>query len=134
MEKTGDFFLQLYATSPAPKRDYHGLTITNKYIVLNSWDISRGSHVYPRRKRFLLEDFVADRHGRNDVGVLFGPHVLDYIEKISRKDKSLYSLSEVLFRKLLQYLAVNDILHLRQTSKIFFQVIKGCAKNHISTP
>lgn len=32
MEKGGEFHLQLYASSPAPKRDYHGLTISNSEV------------------------------------------------------------------------------------------------------
>lgn len=123
-----NFHLQLYSTSPAPKRDYHGLTITNKHIILNSWDISRGPHVFPRRKKTLLEDFPTDRWFMNEIEFLFGSHVVEYAVRLATGERNLQYLPETLVLYIVRMLAVNDILHLRQLSKIFFEI---CNTNSI---
>lgn len=91
-------------------------------IILNSWDISRGTHVYPRRKRISLDDFLLDKWLRSEIDFLFGNHVIMYIDRLANKDRSIFCLSEKIVRKIIDYLAVKDILHLKQSSKIFFEV------------
>lgn len=91
-------------------------------IILNSWDISRGPHVFPRRKKTLLEDFPTDRWFMNEIEFLFGSHVVEYAVRLASGERNLQYLPEALVLYIVRMLAVNDILHLRQLSKIFFEV------------
>lgn len=91
-------------------------------MILNSWDISHGPHVYPKKMRTPLDELEDDEILQRDIKHLFGSHVLDYALQLASNEKNLQTLPNKIFLKILRLLAANDILHLGQSSKIFFEV------------
>ncbi|XP_022917922.1 F-box only protein 36-like [Onthophagus taurus] len=114
--------LQLYARAPSPSRDYYGLTITQSKIILNIWNVSYGPHVYPKRHISSLEDFVDERYMQHDIQRTFGDYALSFVKSFAAKERRLECLPMKIFLKIARFLATNDILHLSQTSKIFFDI------------
>lgn len=115
--------LQLYARTPAPCRDYCGLTISNEEVILNVWNITFGPHVYPKRYKCALEDLKDNKYIQSEISRVFGNHVVEYAKSLSNNELKLENLSTKAFLSVLKYVAAKDILSLSQTSKILFEVM-----------
>ncbi|XP_017779767.1 PREDICTED: uncharacterized protein LOC108565030 [Nicrophorus vespilloides] len=115
----------LYARASAPLRDYYGLTINEKEVILNVWNITHGPHVFPRRLRCPLQELEHDKSLTVAISNFFGKHVLQYSLSVAKKDPKLQSLPSKIFLYILRYLATKDILSLGQSSKIFFELCNG---------
>ncbi|KAF2902598.1 hypothetical protein ILUMI_03576 [Ignelater luminosus] len=114
--------LQLYVRTPAPCRDYCGLTITKDEMILNIWNITYGPHVYPKRHRCTMEHFEIDKYMQAEILRLFGDHVFKYVSSISKNEKRLENLPSKLFLRILNFMAARDIVNLSQTSKVLFEL------------
>lgn len=127
MPKTAeDIILQLYARTPAPCRDYCGLTITKEEVILNIWNITFGPHVYPKRLKCPVEELNEHKSIKMEIERTFGKHVLHYTDSLSRNEMKLENLTTKAFLSVLNYLAAKDILNLSQTSKMMFEVMYKC--------
>ncbi|KAF5298689.1 hypothetical protein FQA39_LY19214 [Lamprigera yunnana] len=127
-KNTDHVILQLYARTPAPCRDYCGLTVTNDEIVLNVWNITNGPHVYPKRLKCAVEDLEDERCLNFEINRVFGSHVSEFITRLSKNELNLQHCPTKAFLTLLKYVAAKDIMTLSQTSKIMFEVMfkTGC--------
>uniref|UniRef100_A0A1Y1NHF6 F-box domain-containing protein n=1 Tax=Photinus pyralis TaxID=7054 RepID=A0A1Y1NHF6_PHOPY len=127
MPKTAeDIILQLYARTPAPCRDYCGLTITQEDVIINIWNITFGPHVYPKRMKCPLKELNEHKSIKVEIERIFGRHVLHYADSLSRNEMKLENLTSKAFLSVLNYLAAKDILNLSQTSKMMFEVMYKC--------
>lgn len=89
---------------------------------MNIWNISYGPHVYPKKFKKDISEFLDDKELQYHIGNTFGTHVKEFVMSLARKDYNLQHLPIKLFLKILKMLATRDILNLSQTSKIFFNV------------
>ncbi|KAJ8971413.1 hypothetical protein NQ314_000723 [Rhamnusium bicolor] len=114
--------LQLYARAAAPCRDYYGLTIAESCISLNAWKITHGPHVTPKQKFCLIEEVQDDKFLQEEIKNMFGVSVYEYIIDLGNKKRKLENLPAKLFLRVLEYMSINDVLHLSLTSKIFYEL------------
>lgn len=91
-------------------------------VVLNIWNISHGPHVYPKKYRKHVSEFLDDKDLQYHIGNTFGTHIKDFVMGLAQNEYNLQYLPTKLFLKILKLLAARDIVYLSQTSKIFFEV------------
>ncbi|CAH2012697.1 unnamed protein product [Acanthoscelides obtectus] len=114
--------LQLYARAKAPSRDYYGLTITERNILLHAWKITHGPHAYPRTKFSDIDDFKCDKYLHEELKNVFGDNVMEYLYDLAYSKRNLSNLPPNAFLNIVQYLTANDIFRLARTSKIFHEL------------
>lgn len=91
-------------------------------MILNIWNISYGPHVFPKRWKVEVCDFLENKELQFEIDHLFGTHIRNYILGLANNEYNLQFMPTKVFLKILNYLAANDVARLSQTSKIFFEV------------
>lgn len=78
--------------------------------------------MFPKKFKANISEFVEDKELQYQISNTFGIHVMEFVMGLAKKEYNLQYLPTKIFLKILNMLAVRDILNVSQTSKIFFQV------------
>lgn len=84
--------------------------------------MSYGPHIYPKRWKVEVGDFLENKELQFQVDHLFGNHIRNYILGLANNEYNLQFIPTKVFLNVLKYLAASDVIRLSQTSKIFFEV------------
>ncbi|CAH1135289.1 unnamed protein product [Ceutorhynchus assimilis] len=114
--------LQLYARANAPCRDYYGLTITESNLILNVWRVSYGPHIWPKQKHCIFDEFKTHKMFQEEVKLVFGEGVFDYLTGLTTGQKKLENLPRKLFLRLFWFLGIDDVFNLMSCSKIIYEL------------
>lgn len=93
-------------------------------MILNVWNISHGPHIFPKRWKAEICDFLENKELQFEIERLFGTYIRNYVVGLANNEYNLQYLPTKVFLHILKYLAASDVIRLSQTSKIFFSVHK----------
>ncbi|EDL75538.1 F-box only protein 36 (predicted), isoform CRA_a [Rattus norvegicus] len=120
---------EIVGQGPAPSKDYYQLLITRTQIIFRWWKISLRSEyrsAKPGETKETHEDFLDNSHLQVQVAVVFGAKILDYVFNLCEgKFDYLERLSDKLLLKIMNYLDLEDIARLSQTSSRFEKLCKS---------
>ncbi|GAA6096075.1 F-box only protein 36-like isoform X1 [Tachysurus ichikawai] len=115
----------LFETSgqaPSPSKDFYHLAVTRTEVIWRWWKITlrMKNLALPGERKQSHEDFANDARLQQQVGVVFGTQILEYILNLCEgKFDYLERLSDKILLHVLSYLSYKDICQLSQTSHRF---------------
>ncbi|XP_003428058.1 uncharacterized protein LOC100678270 [Nasonia vitripennis] len=116
-------YFEKYVVAPCPSRDYYGVKVFQNIVTLCLWKVSHGPHLSPVIKEIKFSDFNEDKLLKDEIGHIFGPAVLGYLEQVTSKGaNTLLNLPRVIIEKLVRYLDLTDISKLLCTSRISSEI------------
>ncbi|XP_034194052.2 uncharacterized protein LOC117610585 [Osmia lignaria lignaria] len=112
-------YLEKYSIAPSPSRDYYGLRVLGDQVILYLWRISHGPHKLPIVRTTSLDNFTQDKSLQDEIRRIFGKYLLRHIRQIaSGRRNTLLALPKCLIKRLIRYLAVQDIVKLSSLSHV----------------
>ncbi|OXU23206.1 hypothetical protein TSAR_002244, partial [Trichomalopsis sarcophagae] len=116
-------YFEKYVVAPCPSRDYYGVKVFQNIVTLCLWKVSYGPHLSPVIREIKFSDFNEDKLLKDEIGHIFGPAVLGYLEQVTSKGvNTLLTLPRVVIEKLVRYLDLTDISKLLCTSRISSEI------------
>ncbi|XP_054889372.1 F-box only protein 36b [Poeciliopsis prolifica] len=111
---------------PPPIKDYYHFFVTKSEIIWRWWKISPRTvdrHSKPGEVKESLSDFLEDPDLQREVRVVFGDHVLEFtIALCEGRYNYLDRLSDPLLLRIINFLELEDVDQLAQTSRKFQQL------------
>ncbi|XP_063160420.1 F-box only protein 36-like [Candoia aspera] len=112
--------------APAPKKDFHYLTITKNEVIWKSWQISlrrNQEKILPKELKKTHRDFLLDEQLHKQFQSIFGKSMLKYALNLCQGHYDfLVRMPENLIVHIMSFLNVEDIEQLSKTCKRFQQL------------
>ncbi|XP_015743293.1 F-box only protein 36-like isoform X1 [Python bivittatus] len=119
---------EVHTQAPAPKKDFHCLTITKNEVIWKSWQISfrpNQEKILPKELKKTHKDFLLDEQLHKQVQSIFGKGMLKYTLNLCHGHYDfLVRMPENLIVHIMSFLNVEDIEQLSKTCKRFQQLCK----------
>ncbi|XP_014915979.1 F-box only protein 36b isoform X2 [Poecilia latipinna] len=121
-----DPLFETYGRGPPPIKDYYHFFVTKSEIIWRWWKISPRMvyrHTKPGEVKESLSDFLEDTDLQREVRVVFGDHVLEFTMALCEgRYNYLDRLSDSLLLRIINFLELEDVDQLGQTSRKFQQL------------
>ncbi|XP_016429299.1 F-box only protein 36-like [Sinocyclocheilus rhinocerous] len=119
----GETLFEISGQGPAPIKDYFHFAITKSQVIWSWWKISLRSdcrNTPPGQLTESHEDFLEDNRLQNQVGMVFGPHILQYSQNLCQGHYDyIVRLPNALLFNIMAHLDLEDISVISRTCRRF---------------
>uniref|UniRef100_A0A3Q0STC2 F-box protein 36b n=1 Tax=Amphilophus citrinellus TaxID=61819 RepID=A0A3Q0STC2_AMPCI len=118
-----DPLLEISGRGPAPNQNFYHFSITKSDVIWRWWKISPRTadrHSRPGELKQSHQDFLDDTRLHSEVHMIFGLRILEYAKALCQGHYNyLEHLSDSLLLRIINYLELEDVGQLGQTSRRF---------------